>query len=60
MGYLDDLRELERLQPGELERMRRTRKERVPETAKPDRLRDFRDQRHTYPDGPRSIEPEIV
>jgi len=60
MGYLDDLKELERQHPGELERIGRLRRALVPESEKPDRLRDFRDQRLNRPDGPGSIEPELV
>jgi hypothetical protein len=60
MGHFDDLQELERQEPRELERMRRIRKALVPESEKPDRLRDYRDQRLNRPDGPGSYEPELV
>jgi hypothetical protein len=58
MGYREDLQELERLHPGDLECMRRIRKALVPESEKPDRLRDFRDQRLNRPEGIGSYEPE--
>jgi len=58
MGYLDDLKQLERDRPADGKTFTKKAPDKQLET--PDKLADYRDQRLNRRDGPGSYEPEVV